>query len=164
MALLNPLDSSTQHAPHIRCSDIFLVLVQARCQAPAKLVLQQPSLQPVQLKAAKAGCAHNSASVAVPIANQGNISLAVAFSLERRNTSVLVPDQWLDPSSSYQQLFSGSQGSCSSGQVCCRASPSAKLMPCIFSQLQESTRCTCRLCWCLYDSTSICRTGSVALR
>ena len=111
----------------------FMVLVQARCQAPAKLVLQQPSLQPVQLRAAEAGSAPNTASVAVPIANQGNISLAVAFSLERRNASVLVPDQWLDPGSSYQQLFSGSQSSCSSSQVGCKASSCAGIMPCIFS-------------------------------
>ena len=113
----------------------FLVLVQARCQAPAKLVLQQPSLQPVQLESARSGSAPNIASVTVPIANQGNISLAVAFSLERRNASVLVPDQWLDPGSSYQQLFSGSQGSCSSGQVWCGVFSCTRCMPCILSQL-----------------------------
>lgn len=122
MALLFPVDSSTQHAPHIRCRDAILVFVQAHCQAPAKLVLQQPSLQPVQLEAARAGSTPSTASIAVPIANQGNVSLAIAFSLERRNASVLVPDQWLDPGSGYEQLFPGSQGSCSSGQVCCRVS------------------------------------------
>ena len=82
---------------------------------------QQASAQTVQLETAQAGSLGTSASVAVPIANQGNTSLAVAFSLERRNASVLVPGQWLDPSSGYEQLFSGLQGSCGSGQVCCRA-------------------------------------------
>ena len=77
-------------------------------------------MQLVQLEAAHAGRAASTASITVPVANQGNTSLAVAFSLERRNASVLVPDQWLDPSTGYQQLFSGLQGSCGSGQVGCR--------------------------------------------
>ena len=94
--------------------------MQACCQAPAKLALQVLSVQPVQLEAARAGRAAGTASITVPVANQGNTSLAAAFSLERRNASVLVPDQWLDPSSGYQQLFSGLQGSCGSGQVWCR--------------------------------------------
>ena len=75
----------------------------------------------MQLGASKAGAAASTASIAVPVANQGNISLAVAFSLERRNASVLAPGQWLDPSSGYEQLFLGLQGSCSSGQVGCSA-------------------------------------------
>lgn len=101
--------------------ELCAMVAQARCQTPAKLVLQQPSLQTVQLEAAKAGSAVSTTTIAVPVANQGNISLAVAFSLERRNASVLAPGQWLDPSSGYQQLFSGMQGSCSSGQVGCGA-------------------------------------------
>jgi len=77
----------------------------------------------VRLGAAQAGRAASTASVSVPVANHGNISLAVSFGLERRNGSVLVPNQWLDPGSGYQQLFSGSQGSCSGTQVCSTACP-----------------------------------------
>ena len=95
----------------------FLCFLQARCQAPAQLSLQQSSVQPVRLEAAQAGRAASTASVSVPVANHGNTSLAVSFGLERRNDSVLVPNQWLDPGSGYQQLFSGSQGSCSGTQV-----------------------------------------------
>lgn len=94
--------------------------MQVRCQAPAKLALQQASLQPVRLEAAQAGMAAGTSTVSVQVANVGNTSLAVSFGLERRNGSVLAPYQWLDPASGYQQLFSGAQGSCSGGQVSCR--------------------------------------------
>jgi len=77
----------------------------------------------VRLGAAQVGRAASTASVSVPVANQGNTSLTVSFGLERRNESVLVPNQWLDPGSGYQQLFSGSQGSCRSTQVRSTACP-----------------------------------------
>ena len=109
------LNSSALHP----CALIFrrVLCLQARCQVPAKLALQEATLQPVTLQAEQPGQPASTAVVTVPVANLGNTSLTLSLGLERRNGSVLIPYQWLDPGSGYQELFSGNQGSCSNSQV-----------------------------------------------
>lgn len=109
------LNSSALHP----CALIFrrALCLQARCQVPAKLALQEATLQPVTLQAEQPGQPASTAVVTVPVANLGNTSLTLSLGLERRNGSVLIPYQWLDPGSGYQELFSGNQGSCSNSQV-----------------------------------------------
>lgn len=109
--------------------------MQAACQAPAKLVVDESVVRPVALPAVQPGQPQVTSMAWLDFANAGNTSLAVSLQVLATSANVLQPGLWLDPVSSYSQTLATASQSCISVSGVLLSIRHVSFLPFFFSEL-----------------------------